>query len=346
MIVSAHATVLLPRAQSSSWTGCLLALALAAVTALPVRAQGTISRTSSDANGGTIGRVRSDNILRCAAEPRPGFAGVGDDGRITGLAVDLCRAIAIAILGPAGRIELNLVVAESEFVPLRHGAADVALLSGATIAEHRLGPSLLPGPVVFIDPIAVMVPASSPAQSVHDLDGRTVCVLIASPGQRTLEAALATERINVSRLAFAEDVEMLDAYNVGNCEAVVDHATRLAGMRRSAGINHLQSRILAPPLALTPVFAATPVNDGAWAALVSWTVQLLIAADDKPSPWRATAAAPLADLRAGWLTDVQVRLGTYAAMRDRHVGTHSPLGLTAWPNAPWPDGLLPRLIFD
>lgn len=323
----------LPRGRFS-WTTRLLALALLGLTGLPALAQGT------------IGRVRAENALRCAAEPRPGLADAGDDGRITGLAVDLCRAVAIAVLGPAGRVEVSLLEAENEFEKLRHGAADVAFLSGAAIADHHLGPVLAPGPVVFIDPVALMVPVSSPAQSPHDLGGRTVCLMIGSSGQRALEASLGTDGIAISRLAFEEAVEMLDAYNVGNCDAVVEHTTRLARMRRTAGINHLQSRILVPPLALIPVFAATPVTDGAWAGLVSWTLHALIAADGKPSPWRAAPAAPLPDLRSGWLADVQAALGTYGAMRERHLGAGSPLGLPAWPNAPWPEGLLPRWVLD
>ncbi|HLN10570.1 MAG TPA: transporter substrate-binding domain-containing protein [Xanthobacteraceae bacterium] len=312
-------------------TGCLLALALAG--ALPAEAQGTLAR------------VRAENTLRCAAEPRPGFADAEEDGRIIGLTVDLCRAVAIAVIGPAARVEVSLVEAETAFDPLRQAAVDLAFLVPAAVVEHRLGPFLIPGPLVFIDPIAAMVPAASDAQSVSDLAGRTVCLMIGSAGQRALEATLDTTRITVSRLAFGEDVEMLDAYNVGQCEAVVDHATRLARMRRTSGINHLRSRILDPPLALTPVFGFTPVSDGAWAALVSWTLQLLITEGERTSPWRATAT-PSGDMRLGWLTEVQAAVGTYAAMRDRHLGARSPLGLPAWPNAPWPQGLLPRLLFD
>src|ERR1700731_4855339 len=88
---------------------------------------------------GTVGRVRAENALRCAAEPRPGFADTSHGGGITGLAVDLCRAIAIALLGPASRVEVSLVAADNQFEPLRHGAADVMFLSGAAIVDHHLG---------------------------------------------------------------------------------------------------------------------------------------------------------------------------------------------------------------
>lgn len=311
--------------------GPLIALVLLGLSGGPVHA------------ADRLGRVRAENIVRCAAEPRPGFADTGEDGRIAGLAVDLCRAVAIALLGPDGRVAFGLAEGQTAFDAIRQGDADIAFLSDAAIADHRLAADLLPGPVVFIDPIAVMVPVASTAQSPRDLGGRGVCVLIGSASQRALEGWLAGSAITVSRLAFEEEVELLDAYNVGNCEAAADHATHLARMRQTGGINRLRSRILAPPLALTPLLAATPVADGAWAGLVSWTLHALISADGQPSDWRAMPAAPLAGLRPAWLTEVRAALGGYAAMRDRHLGAPSALGLAAWPNLPWPEGLLPRV---
>ena len=100
---------------------------------------------------------------------------------------------------------------------------------------------------------------------------------------------------------------MLDAYNVGRCDAVVADVTYLADMRLSRGINHLQSRILSPPLALTPFLAATPAADGSWAALVRWILNALVA---------ETAPAPQA-LRPNWRATCRQPSAAYADMRER-----------------------------
>ena len=47
--------------------------------------------------------------LTCAAEPRPGFADADEEtGKISGLAVDLCRAVGIAPRGPGASVRFAL----------------------------------------------------------------------------------------------------------------------------------------------------------------------------------------------------------------------------------------------
>jgi hypothetical protein len=132
---------------------------------------------------------------------------------------------------------------------------------------------------------------------------------------------------------------MLDAYNVGNCDAMVGDTTELAALRLSNGVNHLRSRMLDSPLALTPVFVVTPVKDGTFAGLICWILQALLAADASTLS-QPPAVLPLKSLRPNWLVDVQQRLGSYGAMRERNIGRDSRFDLPAWPNAPWPQGLL------
>jgi general L-amino acid transport system substrate-binding protein len=284
-----------------------------------------------------INRIGAEETLRCGAEARPGLAQLRENGEMTGLAVDLCRAIAIAALGSGASVEMRLLMADNESEALP--AIDVGFLSAAMIADKHLATAVLPGPVVYIDPIAVMVPDESSARSLKDLQGRILCLKIGSPGQRAFEAWLSRVAIAVGRLTFEEDVEMLDAYNVGACEAVVGYTTQLADMRLATGVDRRHSRIIEEPLALGLYLAVTPVGGGPWSTRIAWVLGAVIAAESKPSPWRVPEM-PSAGLRQGWLQEVENALGGYGSMRDRHLGEHSPLGLVIWPNAPWPAGLL------
>lgn len=274
--------------------------------------------------------IRASHSLSCAAEARPGFAEADEQGKITGLAVDLCRAVAIAVIGPDATVHVSVPEADNEFPPLAQGQADIAFLSRETIAEHGLAATLIPGPTVFIDPQTLMVPVQSPIHEAGDLGGRIVCLMIGTPAQRALEDGLGRMTPPVIRLGFREDVEMIDAYNVGRCDAVADDATRLGEMRGNGGINHLRSRIVLPPLALTPVLTTTPADDGAWASLTGWLVRDIITGTNTNHP----------GFRPQWHADITAALGTYAAMRERNLGDSSDLKLPVWPNAPWPDGLL------
>ncbi len=293
-----------------------------------------------------LDRVRSQGVVRCGAEQRPGVAAVAGDGRIAGLAVDLCRAVAIAVLGPQARVGFRLYGSSRDFDAVRDGADDLFFLTGAAIADQGLAPHVLPGPTVFIEQLAVMVPQASAARQPEDLAGATVCLMIGSDAERALDATAQRLHLSIARLGFEEDVEMLDAYNVQRCQAVVGEATALAVMRETGGVNHLASRILAPPLALAPVIAATGTTDGQWSALVAWVINALILADRRPSAWHASGAealrraAAVLGLQANWQRAVIREIGGYGDMLRRSLGDGSALRLRPGPNAPWPDGLL------
>jgi general L-amino acid transport system substrate-binding protein len=287
---------------------------------------------------GMLDRVRAAGMLRCGAAERPGVA-EAEEATARGVAVDLCRAVAIAVLGPTGRISFRIYDSERDFGAVRQGTDELAFLSGDDIADHALTGAILPGPVAVIDGIGIMVPETSPVHSMADLNGKTVCLMIASGAQRVLERAVAALHLDIGRIAFQEDSEMLDAYNVQRCQAVVGETTYLADMRRDGGVNRLQSRLL-PPLVVDPVIAATPVADGSWGALVYWVIGALMRAGSADDGWEAAAFpvnARALGLQADWREMVLAQVGSYAEIVRRNFGA---LGIGAGPNAPWPSGVM------
>ena len=295
--------------------------------------------------GPQLDRIRTENVVRCGAEPRPGFASGGADG-LTGLAVDLCRAAAIAVLGPRGDVDFRILDGAPDFDAVRQGRFDLVFLSGDDIAEEKLAAAILPGPPAFIDQWVLMVPESSDVRRVEDLNGKTVCFMIGTPAQRALESALDRSKTSIGRIGFEEDVEMRDAYDVGRCQAVVGAATAMAEMRQDGGVNRLRSRLIDPPLSLDPIYAATGLGDAQWGATVAWLMHGLVSVGARASGWQG-AVTPLDDdaarslgLRDHWQADVTAALGTYPEMLRRHLGQGSGLDLEPGPNAPWPAGLM------
>ncbi len=293
--------------------------------------------------GGAVERIRAEGLLRCGAVERVGIAEAPPAGGAVGIAVDVCRALGVAVLGPGGRVSFSLYEAPHSFDHLRDGADEVGFLTGSEIAEQDLGSVVLPGPTIAISPVAVMVPEASPARSLADLSGQTVCEMIGSAPQRALEAAVGSLHLSIARLAFEEDVEMLDAYNVGRCGAVVAEAGYLAGMRQTPGVRRLASRLLPETLAADPIVAVTNAADGAWAAGVAWVFDAMLLADAPAGTWQSAGkdALPvrrLSGLRADWQHEVAASVGGYAAVVRRNLTDR--LGLASGPNALWPAGLL------
>ncbi len=296
--------------------------------------------------GPVLDRVKASGSVGCGAEERPGFAEHREDGAITGLAVDLCRAVAVAVLGPGARITFTVLDSAKAFDALREGHDDVMFLSAGTIAAEHVADRLLLGPPAFIETESLMVPDTSTVRASRDLAGKSVCFMIGTGAQRALEAALERDGVDVMRLGFEEDVEMRDAYNVGRCQAVAAEATFLAEVRRDGGIHALESRIIDAPLALDPVYLATGTADARWSAIATWTLQSLVLGAAPRSGWTGAGAATLAGAATplgfhdGWSRDVTAAVGTYADLWRRDLGADSPLKLAPGPNAPWPAGLL------
>jgi general L-amino acid transport system substrate-binding protein len=279
-------------------------------------------------------------VVHCGAEERAGFAVTAEDDRTGGLAVDLCRALAVAVLGPQAKVAFRIYDTATDTASVTRGEDEVAFLSADTIAANHLAGGLVPGPAVFFDQIGLMVPRADPAQGVADLSGAVVCLMIGSPAQRALQDAMSRQHVAFAPLAFEEEVEMLDAYDVGRCRAMTSDVTALAGYRRSPGVNRLASRILPQPLAITPLLAVTGTADAAWSSLVFWVMQGLILADRPASAWQGPGAGALPftaaelGLRPDWLTEVRSTVGLYDTMLARN------LPLPPGPNASWPSGLL------
>jgi general L-amino acid transport system substrate-binding protein len=293
--------------------------------------------------GPILDRVRAEGLVRCGGVERPGLIAVAAGGGAAGLELDLCRAIAAVVLGPGGRLEFRRYDSDAAFAKARAGADDVAFLTGAEIVDNGLAGQLIPGPTVFEESTAIMVPQDSPVRHAEELAGQPICFALGGAAQRQLEAWFAARRLEFIRMGFQEEVEMNDGYAVGYCKGLAGETTTLA-QTRGGGPGRSNHRILPEPLAVYPILAATGVADGEWAAIVAWTIHTLMRAEAPRSDWAAGGVeslpihAPELGLEAGWQDRLVGLVGSYAAIYDRNLGAGSPLGLPRGVNAASGDG--------
>ncbi len=287
------------------------------------------------AQAGTLETIRQAGVVHCGAAARPGFADIGENGRITGLGVDLCRAVTIAVLGPTGRSAFRIYASAHDYDAVRTGADEVAFLTADAVAEQDLAGSIIPGPVAFI---AELTALAQPGADVKP-SSTAVCILTGSRSHQALEAWADRTHALLARIGFQETTEMHDAFDAHRCGMMAGEASELAefqaGSARRAG-----ARIL-PAFGLLPVFAATSTADGVWAGLVGWALGAVIQSEAAPSSWRSDLpGTKISGLRGSWQADVSAALGSYGAMLDRNLGARSRLVVRPGPNAPWPDGML------
>ena len=289
--------------------------------------------------GSVVARVNARRAVRCGSVGRPGLARDTGQGRWEGLAVSVCRAVAAAVLGSPERIDYHEYGTPKDFDAVRNQQDDIAFLTGWEIQERGLAGKVVPGPTIFVESHAVMVASGSTARHVADLAGDSICFLIGSTVERSLEAYFDALHQSWLRRAFSEDGEMRDTYHVQQCHAIAGELTTLAALRLEPGINRLSSRILPELLTAFPLLAATPTEDAQWAAIVAWTVHTLVSGERPETRWYAGGAGAM-PVTAGelgldkqWQRRVLEAVGHYGDMFERHLGKDSPLKLDRGLNA-------------
>lgn len=282
--------------------------------------------------GGTLDRVKAEGVVHCGAVPRPGLLEQTERGA-HGLLADLCRAIAVATVGPSARAALDVYDSDIAFDAVRAGRDEVFFVSGSEIVDQHLAGHILPGPTVFLESTALMVPAGSPARQLDMLADQPICFEQGTAAHRTLEAWFAERRLPFVRMGYQEPDEMHDAYDSGVCHALAGEATALAALRSDGDPQRRGSRILPESLARFPIVAATSVEDAVWSAEVAWIMMALIDGRRAPGAFKAsgTDSLPLDGAAIGlmpdWQHQVSSAVGSSEAMVERNLGTRSPLAL-------------------
>jgi general L-amino acid transport system substrate-binding protein len=309
----------------------------------------TISAGSSVSAGPILDRVRHDGIVKCASFERPGLAidvgeadaaaadSVGQDPDPTpwhGLNVEICKAVATVVLGSPDKIEFHGLDAPDDMADLTKGDDDIAFLTGREMHMAGIAGRVVPGPIVYVESIAAMVPTSTGAQHLADIDGmKGVCFASGSTLEHVLPGYFARVKKPWRPVGFTEDGEMIDAYNVQQCGVLAGERTTLAMDALEGGVNGLKSTILPEPIAFYPVMATSGPEDGDWSALVAWVVYTLQAGNRPSTDWAVGGAASMpvaiAGLDKDWQAKLLTRVGSYGAMLERTVGAKSALQLPA-----------------
>ncbi len=306
----------------------------------------------SSAAESVLARIRARGVVRCASIVRPGIAVPTADGKHWyGLSVDVCHAVAAAVLGDGKRIAYRpyFGMANAAVTSAADDTADdIVFLSGAELVggNAAAAAALQLGPVIAHDALALLVPAAGVAHAA-DLADKTVCVEPGSPGDRALTSYFERHAIALHEHPFQETDEMRQAYGDGKCDALAGPLTTLASVRADPTDGRRADRILPERLADDPIFAATS-GDATWSRIVWWTFSALVDAEDANNDATADPAGSISGvppavadelgLSRRFAHDAVAAGGNYRQLFERDLGAQSIFALALGDNALWHDG--------
>lgn len=259
---------------------------------------GDTTTTAADAGGEGEGEGDGDSggeslldvvgergTLSCGVnETLVGFGFRDEAGEFVGFDVDLCRAVAAAVLGDANAVEFNALTAAARFEAVSSGQVDL-LSRNTTWTQSRdsdLGLDF--GPTTYYDGQQVMGPSDlfSNESAIADLDGATVCTNAGTTTELNIQEAANAAGIEITLQTFEDFNIVMENFEAGTCDAVTTDGSGLVARKFQAGDAGADWVIFpSVPISKEPLGPAWRQGDSNWGDVVTWTVHAMIIAEEQ-----------------------------------------------------------------
>lgn len=286
-----------------------------------------------------------------------GFSAPNSQGEWFGIEVDVCRAVAAAVLGDPKKVKFIPLSGQARFTALQSGEVD--LLSRVTTwtltRDTALGLNF--GPTVFYDGQGFMVRRKDKVKKIKDLNGATICTQQGTTSELNLADYFRANRIKMKPVVFESNDEVTQAFFKGRCDAFTNDASGLVA-ERSKTKNPEDYIILEEVISKEPLGPAVRHGDDQWFDIVKWSVFAMISAEEygissqnvdsiKKSTKVPNIKRLLGEtegngkalgLSEEWAYNIIKLVGNYEEVFERNIGSQSPLKLERGLNALWKDG--------
>jgi general L-amino acid transport system substrate-binding protein len=229
--------------------------------------------------GTVVQRILSRGNLVCGGRTDlPGFGYLDDAGRNMGFDIDLCRAIAAALLDDPEAVEVVPLSAAERGPALQTGEVDI-LSRNATWTTSRDAEWGNFAQVMFYDGQGFMVREADGITDITDLDGATVCVTSGTTTELNLADAFRQRGLDFTPVTYEDLPSVYGAYEEGRCDAATSDKSQLAGAR--TGFADPSAHIILDiTISKEPLTPAVPAGDDQWFDIVKSVMWGLINAEE------------------------------------------------------------------
>jgi len=309
--------------------------------------------------GKTLDAIKARGSVVCGVNTGlAGFSAADSQGNWTGLDVDICRAVAAAVLGDGNKVKFVPLNAQQRFTALQSGEIDVLSRNTTWTLTRDASLGLFFTGVTYYDGQGFMVPAKGKVKAAKDLKGATVCVQSGTTTEKNLTDFSRANNLGIKPVVFEKVEAATGAYFAGRCQAYTTDASGLASVRNKEAKNPADHVILPTLISKEPLGPAVRRGDDEWFTIVKWVVFGLIEAEEygltqknveemaktsqDPVVMRITGASEdtgkLMGLDKNWMVNALKATGNYGEIFERNVGPKTPLQLPRGVNSLWNKG--------
>ena len=308
--------------------------------------------------GATFDAVKARGELVCGVHTGLfGFAAPDDKGAWKGLDVDMCRAVAAAVLGNAAKVRYVPLSAQARLTALQSGEIDMLARNTTWTLTRDTANGLNFTNVNYYDGQGFMVGKAAGIKSAKELSGATVCVQTGTTTELNLADYFRANKLELKPVTIEKYEEVTAAYFAGRCDAITSDISQLAAIRANDAPTPGDHIILPEIISKEPLAVVVRHGDDQWFDAVKWSVLAMIEAEEKgltaanveealnspdPTVKRLLGVTPGMGAALGldekWAYNVIKQVGNYGESFERNVGMGSKLQLPRGLNALWGQG--------
>ena len=232
-----------------------------------------------EATSNRLQLVKDRGELVCASRNDvPGFGSLDASGRNIGFDIDLCRAVAVAVLGDENAIDVQYITAAERGPTIQSGNVDllVRTVTWTTSRDAGWGNYSV---TMFYDGQGFMIPKSLNVDSAYDLAGANVCVTAGTTTELNMADFFRQNNMEYQPSIFEDSDVVREAYSSGNCDVFTNDRSQLAAIRTSLP-NPDDHVILPETISEEPLTPVVPHGDEQWFDVVKTVMAGLIYAEE------------------------------------------------------------------
>jgi general L-amino acid transport system substrate-binding protein len=335
----------------STW----LAFALLALVVL-VSSLGTPSDARADS---TVNTIKQRGVVNCGITPAlSGFSATDPSGKYRGVDVDICRAVAAALLKDSEKVKYVPVSSAERFTSLQSGVIDILSAASSWTYTRNTRLALEFVAVNFYTGSAFLVRKSIGVDSAKKLDGATICDTQGTTNEHAVADFNRINNIKINLLVFDDLKQVLAAMQSGRCDGYVNDVGTdavLAIQLKESGEEYV---ILPEIISKNPQGPFVRQGDEQFYNIVKFSFYATITAEEfgltsaNVDKMRDTSTdprirkflglendlGPMLGLDKDCYYQIVKQVGNYGESYDKYLGVNSPLKLERGVNALWTKG--------
>lgn len=217
------------------------------------------------------------NVVCATGNDTPGFHSLNEAGLSVGFDVDLCRAVAAAVLDDADAVDYRFTDLAERGPALQSGEIDLMNLTTTWTSNRDINWGNF-APVMFYDGQGFMTYKDTGVESALELEGAAICVTSGTTTELNLADYFRQNALDFTPTVFEQSDVAFDAYLARQCDAFTTDRSGLASLLTQAP--NPEDHIILPEIVseepLTPV---VPHGDEVWFDIVKIVMAGLIYAE-------------------------------------------------------------------